>query len=90
MKVSIPHGRPETTFDIKYFTRERRRVHAPLVNLGAVKREAVAITPAAAGAPVPPTPGTRAKMQEWHLGRKSRMVSLIGACVRVASLHSLI
>jgi hypothetical protein len=78
VQVSVPHGRPETTFDIKYFTRERRRVHQPLVNLGAMRRENVAVP--AVAPPVEGTaaaPGVRAKMQEWHLGKQARMVPLI-------------
>ena len=58
VKVIVPHGRPETTFDIKYFTRERRRVHLPAINTGARKHLLVDARAEATISPAP-APGTR-------------------------------
>ena len=75
--VIVPHARPETTFDIKYFPRERRRVHSPLWNVGAVKTTQFAITPAVPLTASAPLPGTRAAIQEWHTGKGVRAVPLL-------------
>jgi hypothetical protein len=80
VKVIVPHGRPETTFDIKYFTRERRRVHEAAVNTG--PRKEYALDPRAAecaavgGAGGIPAQGVRSSLQEWHAGGMRR-VSLL-------------
>ena len=76
--VIVPHARPETTYDIKYFPRERRRVHAPLWNVGAVTTRMVAVGgPAGPLAEPAPTAGARAALQEWHTGKDVRAVPLL-------------
>jgi len=77
-RVSVPHARPETTYDIKYFPRERRRVHAPLWNVGAVTTTAFLVgKPAGPLSEPAPVAGVRAPMQEWHTGKGARMVPLL-------------
>ena len=61
MKVIIPHARPETTFDIKYFTRERRRAHEPALNTA--PRKHLAVNPRTDGVEGAPLPGSRARVQ---------------------------
>jgi hypothetical protein len=65
----------------RYFPRERRRVHSPLWNVGAVKTTQFAVTPAASAAllaaAAAPAPGVRAPLQEWHTGKGVRAVPLL-------------
>ena len=75
--VSIPHARPETTFDIKYYTRDRRRTFVNAYNPGSVKTEAFVVTPAMGPITEPlPTAGTRAAVQQWYAGKRARKVDL--------------
>ncbi len=66
MRVIIPHGRPETTFDIKYFPRERRRVHEAAVNTGPRREYSVDPRAEALLVGAPPAPGVRAGAQSWR------------------------
>ena len=72
----MPHCRPETTFDIKYFTRERRRVHLPAINTGARKRVLVDARADPAIDP-PPVPAARARFQRLQGDGATRVVSLL-------------
>ncbi len=63
VKVVIPHGRPETTFDIKYYTRERRRAHEPALQLAPRKLYSIDPRSAAALEGPPAAPGARAALQ---------------------------
>jgi hypothetical protein len=77
VQVSVPHARPETTFDIKYYTRERRRVHAPALNLGGTKLEEFVVKPAAPMAAPFAAAGIRADIQNSHQkGSKVAVVPL--------------
>lgn len=76
VKVIVPHSRPETTFDIKYFTRERRRVHLPAINTGARKHLMVDPRSEAVSSPAP-TPGTRAPFQRLQGAGATRIVPLL-------------
>ena len=76
VKVIVPHGRPETTFDIKYFTRERRRVHLPAINTGARKHLLVDARAEATISPAP-VPGTRAPFQRLSGAGSTRIVPLL-------------
>ena len=76
VKVIVPHGRPETTFDIKYFTRERRRVHLPAINTGARKHLLVDARAEATISPAP-LPGTRAPFQRLSGEGSTRIVPLL-------------
>jgi len=76
VEVKVPHARPETTFDIKYFTRERRRVHDPAVTLAPLKEYVV--DPRSAE-PVSGTalPGTRSRLQQGYAAGGVKTVSLL-------------
>jgi hypothetical protein len=78
VRVFVPHARPETTFDIKYYTRDRRRAYVSALNPGSVKREAFVVASATAAEYQQPLPtaGTRAAIQEWHTGKRARKVAL--------------
>ena len=76
VKVIVPHGRPETTFDIKYFTRERRRVHLPAINTGARKHVLVDARAEATISPAP-LPGVRAPFQRLSGEGSTRIVPLL-------------
>jgi hypothetical protein len=79
VKVSVPHARPETTYNIKYFPRERRRVHSPLWNVGAVTTTQFVVgQPAGPLSESAALPGVRSACQEWHTGKSgARMVPLL-------------
>jgi hypothetical protein len=72
----VPHGRPETTFDIAYFKRERRRVHLPAINTGARKHVLVDARAEATISPAP-LPGARAPFQRLAGPGATRIVPLL-------------